>query len=247
MIESLEIEHLHRPRKIDMVRLLINSIWIFASGFLWSIIVMAFLFLLSTAFSFNFNTESWASWVKEWFLFPFMFSLVVFLWTTITMLFTYTILTVTSKEHYKRNMVTFFNIVLFSVLIYIFILPLYLYVWEYYYENIFLVFILHNLVVFLLFSIVLELINNYTHIFLWVYSSFLWTMITILLATKYGIYANSKWKVILIIFLIPILNFLNYFTKQLIEVAYYNYYKYTGNDPIWNVFYQAEKEEKENG
>lgn len=246
MLESLETEHLHRPRKISFLRLTINSIWVFFSWFLGSIIVMAFLFLLSTAFSFNFEIETDSTGVKEWYLFPFMFSLVVFLWTTFNMLFTYTILTFTNKEHYKRNMISFFHIILFSILIFLMIIPLYLYVWENYYESIFLVFLLHNLIVFLLFSIILELINNYTHIFLWVYSSFLGTMTTILLATKFWIFANSKWKVAIIIFLIPVLNFMNYFFKQVVEILYYNYYKYTWTDPIWNVFYQIEKEEKEN-
>lgn len=70
-------------------------------------------------------------------------------------------------------------------------------------------------------------------------------MITILLMTKFWIYANSKWKVVLIVFLVPLINFLNYFCKQIIEIIYYNYYKYTWTDPIWNVFYEIEKEEKE--
>lgn len=245
MIVVSETDHLHRPRKASLIRLLINSIGVFAAWFIWSIVVMAFLFLLSQAFSFNFDTSAWTSWIKEWFLFPFLFSLVVFMWTTVTMLFTYLVLCVTNWENYKKNMTTFFHIIFFSVLIYVFMIPIYLFVWENFYESIFIIFLLHNLMAFLLFSIVLELLNNYTHIFLWLYSSFLWTVITILVIINFWIFDHSKWKVFLIVFLVPLLNFLNYFSKQVIEIIYYNYYKYTWTDPIWNVFYQIEKEEKE--
>lgn len=246
MINYIEEEHLHRPRKISLVRVLINSLGVFGAWFLWSIIVMAFLFLLSASFSFNFNTDAWTWWVKEWFLFPFLFSLVVFLATTITMLFTYFILTITNAYNYKKNMITFFHIMFFSTLIYVLMIPIYLHIGENYYENIFLVFLLHNLIAFLLFSIILELFNNYTHILLGVYSSFLWTIITIFLIILFWVFSYSKWKVFLIIFLIPIINLFNYFAKQMIELAYYHYYKYTWSDPIGNVFYQLEKEDREN-
>ncbi len=245
MIDSTEKEMLIRPRFVSPLKLLINSIWVFVSWFLWSIIVMAFLFMLSSSFSFNFDVEASAWWIKEWFLFPFLFSLVVFLGTTITMLFTYFVLSMTNAENYKKNMVTFFHIIFFSTLIYIFMIPIYLYIWDNFYDSIFLIFLFHNLIAFLLFSIVLELLNNYTHIFLWLYSSFLWIIITILLVINFWIFDHSKWKIFLIVFLVPLLNFLNYFSKQIIEIIYYNYYKFTWNDPIGNVFYQIEKEEKE--
>jgi hypothetical protein len=245
MIDSTEKEMLQRPRNVVLSRLLINSIWVFASWFLWSIIVMAFLFLLSSTLGFNFDTDAWVGWVKDWYLFPFLFSLVVFLGTTITMLFTYFVLSFTNSDNYKKNMITFFQIIFFSVLIYIFMLPIYLYIWENFYDSIFLIFLLHNLIAFLLFSIVLELLNNYTHIFLGVYSSFLGTLITLLIVIKFWIFNHSKWKIFLIVLLVPLLNFLNYFVKQIIEMVYYQYYKYTWNDPIGNIFYQIEKEEKE--
>jgi len=245
MINSTEKEMLLRPRNVSLSRLLINSIWVFVSWFLWSIIVMAFLFLLSSTLWFNFDTDAWVGWVKDWFLFPFLFSLVVFLGTTITMLFTYFVLSFTNSENYKKNMITFFQIIFFSILIYIFMLPIYMYIGENFYDSIFLIFLLHNLMAFLLFSIVLELLNNYTHIFLWVYSSFLGTVATILIVIKFWIFDHSKWKIFLIVLLVPLLNFLNYFTKQIIEMVYYQYYKYTWNDPIGNIFYQIEKEEKE--
>lgn len=245
MFDKVDDEFLQRPRKITPIRVVVNSIWVFASWFLWSIIVMAFLFLLSNTFSFNFNTDAWAWWVKEWFMFPFLFSLVVFFSSTITMLFTYFILTITNKENYKKNMVTFFQVIFFSMIIYVAMIPIYLYIWENYYENIFLIFLLHNLLAFLLFSIVLELLNNYSHILLWIYSSFIWTVITLLIIINFWIFEFSRWKVFLIVFLLPLINLINYTSKQLIEFIYYNYYKYTWNDPIGNVFYQIEKEEKE--
>ncbi len=233
------------PRRVDLVRTIINAVWIFVSGFLGSLIIMAFLFLLSRSFWFNFEQWVWVPGFKEAFLFPFLLSLVIFFATTITMLFTYYVLTVANSNFYKKNITSFFHIIFFSILIYIFTIPIYLNIWSTHYENIFLVFLLHVSISFLLFSIVLELLNNYTHILLWVYSSFLWTIITIFLIVSLWLLDYSKWKFYLIIFLVPIISVFNYVSKQLIEYIYYNYYRYTWNDPIGDVFYQIEKEELE--
>ena len=233
------------PRRVDLVRTIINALWIFAAGFLGSLIVMAFLFMLSSAFWFNFEWWTWTPGFKEGFLFPFLLSLIVFLSTTITMLFTYYVLTITHSNNYKQNMITFFHIIFSSILIYIFIIPIYLNIWSTYYENILLVFLLHIVITSLLFSIILELLNNYTHLILWIYSSFLWTIITIFVIILLGLPDNSKWRFYLIIFLVPVINVLNYISKQFIEFIYYSYFKFTWNDPIGNVFYQIEKEEQE--
>ncbi len=233
------------PRIVDLVRTIINALSIFAAGFLGSLIVMAFLFLLSTAFWFNFEWWAWTPWFKEAYLFPFLLSLIVFVSTTITMLFTYYVLTITHSNNYKKNIITFFHIVFSSLLVYIFIIPIYLNIGSTHYENILLVFLFHVIITSLLFSIILELLNNYTHIFLWIYSSFLWTIITIFFIFLLGLPDNSKWKFYLIIFLVPVINVLIYISKQFIEFLYYNYFKFTWNDPIGNVFYQIEKEELE--
>ncbi|MFA5917539.1 MAG: hypothetical protein WC850_04900 [Candidatus Gracilibacteria bacterium] len=238
-------EKQYGPRRVDLVRTIINALGIFAAGFLGSLIVMAFLFMLSSAFGFNFEGGAGTPGFKEGFLFPFLLSLIVFLATTITMLFTYYVLTVTHSNNYKKNISTFFHIILSSILVYIVIIPIYLNIGSTHYENILMVFLFHVIITSLLFSIILELLNNYTHLILGIYSSFLGTIITIFFIILLGLPDNSKGKFYIIIFLVPVINGLIYLSKQFIEFIYYSYFNFTGNDPIGNVFYQIEKEEQE--
>ncbi len=233
------------PKEISLTKCFINTIWIFISGFLGSVIVFAFLFLLSRSFGYSFQDWNSNNWFEEAHLYPFLLSLIVFFSTAITMLFTYFLLTTTTSGSYKRNMISFIQIVIFSILIYIFMIPIYLYMWNNYFENLFMIFLLHVIIVFLLFNIILELLNSYHHILLWVYSSFLWIILTIILILNLWFFDFSKWKVYLLIFLIPMINGVIYVFKQLTEFGYYTYFKFTWNDPIGNIFYQIEKEESE--
>ena len=46
-------------------------------------------------------------------------------------------------------------------------------------------------------------------------------------------------------FSVVIINFSVTFFKQLFELAYYHYYKYTNLDQLGDIFYQIEMEEKQ--
>jgi hypothetical protein len=50
---------------------------------------------------------------------------------------------------------------------------------------------------------------------------------------------------IALLLLLPLINFLTTFIKQLFEKVYYHYTIYTNKDGLWDIFYQIEMEEKE--
>jgi hypothetical protein len=44
--------------------------------------------------------------------------------------------------------------------------------------------------------------------------------------------------------LLPLSNFIIIFLKQIFELAYYYYYKFTSLDPLGDIFYQIEVDEE---
>lgn len=48
-----------------------------------------------------------------------------------------------------------------------------------------------------------------------------------------------------LLLLLPLINFLTTFLKQLFEFIYYHYTIFTNNDPLSDIFYQIEVEENE--
>lgn len=204
------------------------------------------MFLLSRFLWFSLNSWDLETWIRINNIFPFFFSLVTFVATTITVLINYYILTLTNIEKYKKNIISSFHVLFFSIIIYILITPIYIYIWIKSYSDIFYVFLLHNLIIFLWTSLILELLNNYKYVLLWFYSSFIGFFITILLLVLiFWTTSSSQWKILSFVILLPLVNFLSYLFKQIFEFLYYQYYKYTWMDQLWDIFYQIERDEKE--
>ena len=159
---------------------------------------------------------------------------------------TYRLLNLTSETRYKRNVVVSWQIGFFAFMTYLFISPVYIYAWLMDYEYIMYVFLAHTLIITFWTSILIELLNNYRHILIWIYWSFIWLFIsmwvTILIFTSFETWAA---KLISLVLLLPIINFSVTFFKQLFELIYYYYHKHSGLDQLWDIFYQIEMEEKE--
>lgn len=233
-------------RETNFQSIWINSLWTLIAWFIWSIIIIIIMLLLSKSLWFSLSTTSLESGIKINNIFPFFFSLVTFIASTITVLLTYHILTLTDSLKYKKNLTTYFHLMFFSVVIYALITPVYITIWANSYDDIFYIFLLHNLVIFLGSSLILELLNNYRYIMLWFYWSFIWFFITILLLVfTLWIFSSSEVRIISFVILLPAINFLSYLFKQIFEFLYFEYYKYTWMDQLWDIFYQIEKEEKE--
>jgi hypothetical protein len=142
--------------------------------------------------------------------------------------------------------IVLWQIAFLSLLTYIFITPMYIFAWLRDYDYIMIVFLLHIIIVSFWTSIILEIINNYRYILTWLYWSFVWLFISIIIT--YVVYTSfTSWsaKLISLMLLLPIINFSITFFKQLFEMVYFRYHIYTNNDQLWDIFYRIEQEEKQ--
>ena len=108
------------------------------------------------------------------------------------------------------------------------------------------IFLVHTLIVIFWTSIILELLNNYRHILIWVYGSFVWLFISMIITVMiFTSFTSWSAKLISLVVLLPVINFTVTFFKQLFELSYFYYYKFTNQDQLWDIFYQIEMEENE--
>ena len=235
------------PKKIEFTDILVNSVWSLIAWIIWSIVILIITFILgdSVNIPWTFSTSE-KIWIVTGSIFPLILSIITLIGTTISMFLTYKLLTVTSEKRYKKNIVISWQIGFFAFITYLFISPVYIFAWLFDYQYIMYIFLAHTLIVTFWTSIIIELLNNYRHILIWVYWSFIWLFlsmsITLIIFTSFETWAA---KLISLVLLLPIINFSVTFFKQLFELSYYYYHRYTGLDQLWDIFYQIEMEEKE--
>ena len=235
------------PRKIVFQDILVSSIWALIAGFLWSLLILAITFFSSGALDIQTKFSNASLWVWDTStIFPLALSMITFIGTSLTVFLTYVILWMINPERYKRNLIIFGQISLFGILTYIFFTPIYIYLGLQSYENILYIFIVHTLLVTFWTSLILEIMNNYRHILIWVYGSFIWLFLASWLSLMiFNSFPEGTAKLFSLIVLLPLINFAITFFKQLFEISYYKYYLATNTDSIWDIFYQIEMEEKE--
>ena len=82
---------------------------------------------------------------------------------------------------------------------------------------------------------------------IWIYWSFIWLFISSIIAIIFfNLFSDWIAKLLSLVFLLPIINFLIIFLKKLFDVVYYHFYRLTWSDPIWDIFYKIKKEDEEN-
>ncbi len=234
------------PRKQKISDIMINSIWAFIAWIIWSIILIVITFMISDFLDIVSTFEANDLWIKTSPMFPIIISLLTLLWTTIASFLSYYIITLTDPEKYKRSLVIFWQLAFLQFITYLFISPIYVYMWLMDYDNIMIIYIFHVLIIIFWTSLILEIFNNYRYILIWFYGSFIWLFVSILFTL---FIFNSFWswyaKLIMLTLLLPIINFTTIFLKQIFELSYYSYYSYTSLDPLWDIFYQIELEEND--
>jgi hypothetical protein len=152
----------------------------------------------------------------------------------------------TSSEKYKKNVVISWQLAFFALILYVFITPVYIYAGLIDYDYIMYVFLAHTLLVIFWTSLILELLNNYRHVLIWLYWSFIWLFVSLTITTIiFTSLETGTARLISLVLLLAIINFSVTFFKQLFELAYYHYYKYTNLDQLGDIFYQIEMEEKQ--
>lgn len=234
------------PRKISFSDLLVNSLWSFLAWIIWSIIIVIITFFLSNSLDIISTFETARVWIKTSPIFPLVLSIITLIGTSVASFLTYKIANMTDSEKYKKNIVIFWQIAFFQLLTYLFLAPIYIYTGLISYDNIMFVYIFHVITVMFWTSIILEILNNYRYILIWFYGSFLWLFFSSIFSLF--VFLSFSWwlaKLIVLAILLPIVNFLISFFKQVFEFVYYYYYKTTALDQLWDIFYQIEIEDRE--
>lgn len=155
-------------------------------------------------------------------------------------------LTITAEGKYKKNIIIIWQISFFAFITYLFITPVYIFYWLIDYEYIIYIFLVHTFIVIFWTSIILELLNNYRNVLIWIYWSFIWLFVSMFLTTLiFTFFSSWSAKLISLVVLLPVINFTITFFKQIFELVYFQYYKFTNQDQLWDIFYQIEMEENE--
>ena len=233
------------PKKLCFQDILINSLWSLIAWIIWSIIMIVITFFAWNIIDIPWTFEQTKVWTKTSSIFPLFLSIITLIWTTVSTILIYFLLAMTSPERYKKNAIILWQIVFFAVFVYVFITPVYIYTWVQSYDNIMLVFLAHIIILAFWISIIIELLNNYRYILTWIYGSFMGLFLSVVITIIF-FSSFSQWyaKLISLVLLLPIINFSLTFFKQIFELAYFYYNKYTNLDQLWDIFYQIENEEK---
>ncbi len=235
------------PNKITIQEIAINSLGSLIAWLIWSIVIAIIVFFLSNVIDivWEFNKAERA-WTNVNTILPLVLSLITLIWTSITVFLTYYLLTITSSQKYRKSIVIIWQIAFFSLLLYIFVTPVYIFLGFKSHEYIMHVFLFHTIVLAFWTSLILELLNNYRYVLIWIYWSFVWlffsTFVTIMIFSSF-----TSWyaKLISLVIILPLINVMMTLFKQLFEFLYYHYCKYTSFDQLWDIFYQIEFREKE--
>lgn len=235
------------PREISFWDIWLNTVWAFISWIIWSVILLFIVFVISWIVDIPWNLKQaniWFWWNNP--IFPFMLSFITFIVSIIVAVLTYNFLSLTDPNKYKKTIIHFSQISFFSIITYIFLVPVYVYAGMQDYNNIMYIFIVHVLLLIFWEVILLELLNNYRYILLWFYGSFVWLFLTgIIVFFIFSLFPEWYAKLLSLLLLLPIINWLIIFFKWLFEMIYYKYYIFTSKDNLWDIFKQIELEELE--
>jgi len=233
------------PKKIDIKDVWISSLGALISGIIGSIIMLVLIFSLS--WFINVSDGFIKDWIwKKNFIFPLMLSIITFIATSITMFVTYLFLHFSNPERYKKNPVILWQIAFFTIFVYLFMAPAYIYSGLIDYDYIMIMFLIHTILVVFWVSLVIEVLNNYRYVLVSIYWSFLWLFVSIIITSLiFWSIESGNAKLISLLFLLPLINFMQVFFKWLFDFGYFHYNKITNQDQIGDIFYQIEIEEKQ--
>ncbi|MBW7955058.1 hypothetical protein H3C61_04570 [Candidatus Gracilibacteria bacterium] len=233
------------PRKIGIVDILMHSAGGFTAGFIGSVlllfIVLSFGGLIDlpskigqVSFTMGGNSP----------IFPFALSFITFIVSIIVVLLTYYFLTIIDQEKYKKTIIHFSQLAIFSIIIYILFITIYVVVGVNNYDYIMYVFIFHILILTFGSILILELLNNYRYILLGIYSSFFgFGIASILILFIFSMFGSSYAKLLSLLLMLPLSVGLLLFFKGLFEFLYYKYFIITGKDQLGDIFEQIKQEE----
>ncbi len=234
------------PKKQDFQDILINSLWTLLAGLIGSILIVIITFALNGILDIQGNFNNIQAGTKRNAIFPLILSFITLLGTTISSCLSYYILHKIEPEKYKNNSVILGQILFFQVFVYIFISPVYITMGLLDYQNVMIIYMIHILLLSFGLSLIMETLSNYRYILIGLYGSFSGLLVSSMIVMLL-FQSMDEWiaRLVILVTLLPLVNFTSVFFKQLFEMAYYGYYKLTSLDPIWDIFFQIELEERE--
>lgn len=231
---KLTSEEVLGPPKIDIVAVWLTAAWSIIAGFVGSIIVIISIFFFLQ------NAQKFL-WV-----YPYIYSITVFFATLFTAWLNIFLNKTINPDKYKRWSLTFVQVFLFSIFMFVFMLPVYVYATNIKQETLVYIFSLHVVLSILASSIFSELLSNYRYVLLWIYGSFIGSLVSILLTIiVFFTFQESSKNLYILILLLIIINTAINSLRALFEYIYYIYYSKTWMDQLGDIFYQIEQEEKE--
>lgn len=234
------------PREVSLQDVGVNTLWSLIAGIVWSLIMLGILWFFWNYFQISWNAADPRLAAASNSMYPFSLSVVALIGTTLSVFFTYKFACFTNPERYKKSLIISWQIAFFSVLTYLFFTPIYIYTGMMSYTNIMLVLLGHILIITFGTSIILEVLNNYRHILTGLYGSFI-GFFTAFMITFLIFFSLPVWyaKLLSLLFFLPLSNASITFCKHIFEWAYFKYNRATNLDPLGDIFYQLEIEEKQ--
>jgi len=232
------------PKKVKLTTLGLKS----AGGFLAGAVGSILLFVLILLFQSTLNNSGASG---GWFggsggIFPIVFAFVALLSSLIVSQVTYYFLVLIDGEKYKSSTIHFGQLALFSVILFVFFLPVYVVMGNTSPDSMIQIFMIHMLVGSFGIALIGELLNNYRYILLELYACFVGMILAwILIESLYGVFADGLAKIYALLIILPLTNALVILIKELFALAYWYYFHITGSDPLGDIFEQIKEQERE--
>lgn len=227
-------EELLGPPRLDLLTIGLNAVWAIINGFIGWIIILAWIYF------FLWKAQGFSG------IYPYIFSMTWFFATLFTSSLNVLSNRLISPEKYKRWSITFVQVFLYSIFLYIFIVPIYVYSAWLDSDLIIYVFTIHVILSIFWTSIFSEILSNYRYILLGLYGSFIGLFVSVLISFLVFV-SFSKWNqsLYILVWLIIIINLFVNISRSLFEYWYYMLFKHTGFDQLGDIFSKIEEEEQE--
>ena len=224
------------PPKYDIVWVGMSVI----SGLILSIVSWVIIILAAWLSIGKFSLESGVS--------PILLAMIAFFGLTIGNLLYYLLLSKIFPDIYTRGRTAFSQVAIMSLILYIFLAPVYLILTNLYPEPsvVLIPFAMHVLINTLTLQLVIWLTAQYRYALLTLYGSIMSFLVTaMIMALAYISLSNSSNALFLLLGLVIIAQTFWSLISNGMFFAYYQMYMVTGYDPIGSVFSRIELEEKD--
>lgn len=229
-------EELLGPPKVDMVSVGLSTLGSLVSGFVGGIVILVATVLFLRAAK-----------IASPGIFPYVLSLVGFFAIILSSYLSLFMNGLVFPGKYKEGMATFGQTFAFSILLFILIVPLYVYMGGAgHQDRIVYVFVIHVLLNSLGVALISEILSNYRYSVLAVYSAFSGFFVaTAASVVFFQTFSESDSMIYSLVGVIIVVNVLVTAFRLLTEWAYYRFYLLTGVDPLGDVYARIEREELE--